>query len=133
MKRIGLVLALLLSAPTGLAQQGTDGAWVMSIPGAYSGRHIYKVRILAIDGEARPDSIRHALKAGTRTISVELMLDVHWDPDLLGSERPPAVKDIELEIEAGRSYQLAARIDVEAPVEAQLDQSFWEVFVFRKD
>ena len=110
-----------------------EKAWVMSIPHALSGQQIYKVRVLAIDGEAQSEVFQYAIAPGMRRVTVELMLDVEWEPDLLEGRRPPAVKDFELEVEAGKSYQLAAQVDVEAPVESQLDQSFWEVFVYAAD
>jgi hypothetical protein len=118
------------SAPALLA---AEQAWVMSIPHALSGQQVYKVRILAIDGQAQSEVFQFAVAPGARRITVELMLDVEWEPDLVEGERPPAVKEFELEVKAGKTYQLAARVDINAPAESQLDQSYWEVFLYAVD
>jgi hypothetical protein len=62
-----------------------------------------------------------------------MMLDVEWEPDLSQSARELPVKQITLDIANGKTYQLAARVDINAPVEAQLDQSYWEPFVYREE
>lgn len=132
---MGLLLSLLAFAPSAFSPHAFAGkpAWLMSIPHAISGQQIYKVRILAIDGEAQSELFQYGIEPGQRRVTVELMLDVEWEPDLLEGRRPPAVKDFLLEAEGGRSYQLAARVDLEAPAESQLDQSYWEVFVYATD
>jgi len=129
MKYLLLSLALALWAPPILAE--AEQAWVMSIPYALSAEHIYKVNITAIDGTTRPAAVSYPLPAGKHRITAELMLDVEWEPDLLKGRRPPAVKVFELDVEAGKSYRLGARVDVDAPIEAQLNQSYWEVFVYQ--
>jgi len=124
-----LVLLIFFHFPQSLAA-GEQG-WVMSIPHAISGQYVYKVQILEIDDEPQAEVFQYAVSAGKHRIKVELMLDLEWEPDLVETERSPAVKVFELEVENGKSYQLAARVNVDAPAEAQLDQSFWEIFVYR--
>lgn len=126
-------LALLIYLPIMPILGASESAWVMSIPHALSGQHVYKVKILAIDGEAQPEVFQYSLSPGKHRIKLELMLDVEWEPDLAESERPPAHKIFELDAEQGKSYQLAARVNIDAPAEAQLDQSYWEVFIYRVD
>ena len=126
---LAIGLALLVS-PDIPAQQT---AWIMSIPHALSDEHVYKVRILSIDGQPHSEVFRYAVEPGTHRLEVELMLDVEWEPDLTTGSRLPAVKYFELQVEAGRSYQLAAAVDIHAPAESQLDQSFWQVIVYRKN
>lgn len=127
---LGITLLLLVFAPFSQGVLAGEPGWVMSIPHAISGQHIYKVRILAIDDETLAELFQYPVPAGKHNIEIELMLDVEWEPDLVDSERPPARKNFKLEVEAGKAYQLAARVNVDAPVESQLDQSFWEVFVY---
>jgi hypothetical protein len=73
------------------------------------------------------------VEPGKHTFTVQMMLDVEWEPDLSDSAPRPPVKRITLEIESGKTYLLAARVDIDAPIEAQLDQSWWEPFVYRVD
>ena len=130
-----LQFVLFLSVPLFVAAPvcATDWAWVMSVPYALSGEQVYKVRLLEIDGVPQKELLRYAVEGGRRTFTVQMMLDVEWEPDLSESAREPPVKQITLDVENGKTYQLAARVDINAPVEAQLDQSFWDPFVYRID
>jgi hypothetical protein len=98
-----------------------------------SGEQIYKIRLLEIDGEPQKELLRYAVDAGERTFTVQMMLDVEWEPDLSASKRPTPIKRITVPVENGKTYHLAARVDIDAPAEAQLDQSFWEPIVYRVD
>jgi hypothetical protein len=102
----------------------------MSIPHALSAENVYKIRILEIDGVAQQELIRYPLAVGSHTVKVELMLDLEWEPDLSESGPVPAVKQLAVEAVAGKSYLLAGKVDVDAPAEAQLDQSYWEPVVY---
>ena len=133
MKRAILLMLALVAAGASGSLQAEAQAWVMSIPHALSSQNIYKVQLLSIDGEIRPNTIQYPVDAGEHTIELELMLDIEWEPDLLEGERPPQIKRLELLAEAGKSYWLAARVDVDAPAESQLDQSWWELFVYRAE
>lgn len=123
------VALLTLAVPA----RGQGWGWVLSIPYALSQEQIYKVRLLDIDGAPQKELIRYAVAPGKHTFTVQMMLDIDWEPDLSASARQPPVKRITLDVERGRTYQLAARVDIDAPVEAQLDQSYWEPFVYRVD
>jgi len=122
-----LALALTATAGTGPA---AEWAWVMSVPHALSDEFVYKVRILDIDGQAQGELIRYPLASGEHTITVQLMLDLEWEPDLSDGGATPAVKRIEVDAEAGRSYLLAGKVDPDAPAESQLDQSWWEPVIY---
>ena len=123
------ILAALLACGA-LPGAAAEWAWVMSIPHALSGEHVYKVRILEIDGAAQQELIRYPLGPGEHSVTVELMLDLEWEPDLTEAGPVPAVKQLKLQAIAGKSYLLAGQVDVDAPVEAQLDQSYWEPGVY---
>jgi hypothetical protein len=133
MRKLPFVLTLLAPLLLVTPARAQDWAWVMSIPYALSQEQIYKVRLLDIDGVPQNELIRYAVGAGKHTFTVQMMLDVEWEPDLSDSAPQPPVKQITLEIESGRTYLLAARVDTDAPIEAQLDQSYWEPFVYRQD
>lgn len=132
MKILTLILTLLLTG-SALPAVAAEWGWVLSIPHAKSGEQVYKVRILEIDGEAQKELLRYAVAPGRHTIKVSMMLDVRWEPDLAEAPRGPGWKDFEVEIVSGKTYQLAARLDANAPIEAQLDRSYWAPFVYRVD
>jgi hypothetical protein len=133
MRNLVFVLILLLQGVFSEPSPAADWAWVLSVPHALSGENVYKVRILEIDGEPQKELIRYAVPGGSHTIKVRLLLQVRWDPEFAEAPPGPGVKNLELELEPGRSYFLAARVDPDAPVESQLDQSYWEPFVYRTD
>lgn len=106
-------------------------SWVMSIPYALSSEHVYKVRIERIDGKEVANALRYSLAAGEHTVTVSPLLDVEWSPDLVENPRDnPLSKDIKLTLKQGKTYQLAVKVDVEASIESQLDQSYWSPFVY---
>ena len=124
------LLILLVPQQPALA---ADWGWILSIPHARSGEQVYKVRILEIDGEAQRELLRYALAPGRHTIKVSMMLNLQWEPELAEAPRGPGWKELEVEIVSGKTYQLAARLDANAPIEAQLDRSYWAPFVYRVD
>lgn len=126
----GLKTLIVLLACAALPCAAAEWAWVMSIPHALSGEQVYKVRILEIDGAAQKELIRYPLGPGEHAVTVELMLDLEWEPDLTEAGPVPAIKQLKLEAVAGRSYLLAGKVNVDAPAEAQLDQSYWEPVVY---
>lgn len=133
MRKLMMTLALLTPFWPSAPATAQDWAWVLSIPHAISHEYVYKVRVLAIDGTPQKELLRYGVGAGEHTFTVQMMLDVEWEPDLSATDRRPPIKQIAVRIETGRTYYLAARIDIDAPVESQLDQSFWEPFVYRVD
>jgi hypothetical protein len=133
MRILAFILALLVQTVAVGAVRAADWAWIMSVPHALSGENVYKVRILEIDGEPQKELIRYAVPGGKHTIKVSMLLQVQWEPQFAEAPPGPGVKALELDLEPGRSYLLAARVDSDAPVESQLDQSYWEPFVYRVD
>ncbi len=125
--KILFVLLLPLFSP-GLA---ADQSWVMSIPYAVSSEHIYKVVIESIDGKATDSAVRYPLSAGEHSITVSLKLDVEWSPDLVETPGQTRHKQLLVSAEAGNTYQIAARVDIDAAAESQLDDSYWEPLVYR--
>lgn len=122
-----IMLCLSLSASAVAAAD----SWVMSIPYALSEEHVYKVRIERIDGADVANALRYPLAAGEHTVTVSPVLDVEWSPDLVGNAgESPRSKDLKLTVEQGNTYRLAVKVDVDAGLESQLDQSFWSPYVY---
>lgn len=124
-----VVLLTALSSPA----QAENRAWILSVPHAISGEGIYKVRILEIDGVAQKELIRYPASPGEHLVKVRMLLEVDWDPELAEAPRGPGAKELKLEVEANRTYLLAAKFNAEAPIEAQLDRSYWKPIVYLVD
>ena len=130
MKRLACLLVLLCCCSPAAADSSANWGWLLSIPSARSAEQLYKVRILAIDDEAQKELLRYAVAPGKHRIRAQLMLDMEWEPDLSESALKLPVKDLELEVEVGKTYLLAGKVDFSAPAESQLDQSYWEPIVY---
>jgi hypothetical protein len=133
MRKLALILIAISLAALARPLMAADWGWILSVPHAISGEQIYKVRVLEIDGEAQKELLRYAVDPGRHKVKVQMMLVVEWEPELAEAPRGPGWKEMELEIVAGKTYQLAAKFDADAPIEAQLDRSYWEPFVYRVD
>ena len=103
----------------------------MSIPYSVSSEHIYKVVIESIDGNPIASAVKYPLSAGEHTITVSLKLDVEWSPDLVETPGQTRLKQLIVSTEAGKTYQIAAKVDIDAAAESQLDDSYWEPLVYR--
>ena len=125
--KIFFVLFLPFSTPV----LAVDQSWLMSIPYAVSSKHIYKVVIESIDGQTSENAVSYPLSAGEHTITVSLQLDVEWSPDLVETPGQVHFRQLKITTESGKTYQVAARLDIAAPAESQLDGSFWEPIVYK--
>ena len=105
---------------------GAEAGYVMSLPYAISKENIYKVIIEKIDGQDQLPATRYRISTGSHVLTVSLMLDVYWTPKLTGAQESTHTKRFNVTIEDGTTYQLGAKVDVDAPLESQLDGSFWE-------
>lgn len=108
-----------------------DGAFVKSLPYAISEENIYKVRIEKIDGQHQKPATRYRVSTGRHVLTVSLMLDVFWTPSLTDSQEKTRAKNFDVTIEDGMTYQVGAKVDINAPIESQLDGSFWEPILYQ--
>ena len=122
----GLVTVLI---HTGMSADGQS--LVMSIPHAISNDHIYKVTIDEIDGMPQEAALNYPLSTGEHVIKVSIMLNLEWTPKLEGASATAHQKEIVLNVGAGTRYRISAQLDIDAPIESQLDGSYWEPIVYR--
>ena len=128
MKNSGLFCLILLLCCGGLLAGGET--YVMSLPYAISEENIYKVRIEKIDDRVQSPRTRYPLNAGSHVVMVSLMLVVDWSPKIEGAGETLIQKQITVDVENGMTYQIGARVDIDAEAESQLDESFWEPFIY---
>ncbi|MEE8339112.1 MAG: hypothetical protein V3R56_03140 [Xanthomonadales bacterium] len=102
----------------------------MSLPYAISEENIYKVSIEKIDGREQQPATRYPLSIGKHVITIKLMLNVYWTPNLGGSKEITHTKKFNVTIEDGTTYQIGAKVDIDAPIESQLDGSFWQPILY---
>jgi hypothetical protein len=129
-KRISYAIAGLAAVLLQTAVIADGQSLVMSIPHAISNDHIYKVTIDEIDGVPQEAALNYPLSAGEHVIKVSIMLNLEWTPKLEGASPTVHEKKIVLDVEADTKYQIGARLDIDAPIESQLDGSYWEPVLF---
>jgi len=108
-----------------------EAGYVMSLPYAISEENIYKVIIEKIDGQDQLPATRYRVSTGSHVLTVSLMLDVHWTPKLTGAQETTPTKRFNVTIEDGMTYQLGGQVNVDAPIDSQLDGSFWEPILYK--
>lgn len=124
-----IVLALAFLSSGSFAE---GASVVSSIPHAISSENIYKTEVIEIDGKATGAAREYPVAPGQHTFRVRMMLVVDWTPKLPGASDSVREKDITLDIEPGTKYRIAAKLDVDAPIESQLDGSYWEPVLYDK-
>ena len=129
MKKSGFLCLVLLVYCGGLLAGGE--AYVMSLPYAISEDNIYKVKIEKIDDRVQSPRTRFPLTMGSHVVTVSLMLVVDWSPKIEGASESIIQKQFALDVENGMTYQIGAKVDIDAGVESQLDGSFWEPFIYK--
>jgi hypothetical protein len=129
MKKSSLLCLVLLLYCGGLLASGQ--AYVMSLPYAISDENIYKVRIEKIDEQVQSPRTRYALSPGSHVVTVSLMLVVDWTPKIAGAGETNIQKQLTLDVENGMTYQIGARVDIDAEAESQLDGSYWEPLIYK--
>ena len=108
-----------------------ENGYVMSMPYAISAENIYKVRIEQIDGRDQQPATKYRVGTGSHVLTVSLMLDVYWTPNLTGPQTSTHTKTFNVSIEDDTTYQVGAKVDIDAPIESQLDGSFWEPILYK--
>lgn len=123
---IAVLSVIFLGDGVGAGQQSV----VMSIPHAISSEHLYKVTIDEIDGVPQKAALNYPLPEGKHRLKVSIMLDLEWTPKLEGASEAAQQKEIVLDVEADTSYRIGAQLDIDAPIESQLDGSYWVPVIY---
>jgi len=129
-KRMSYAIAGLVTVLLQAAVIADGQSLVMSIPHAISSDHIYKITIDEIDGMPQQTALNYPLSTGEHVIKVSIMLNLEWTPKLEGASPTAQQKEIVLNIDAGTRYRIGAQLDIDAPIESQLDGSYWEPIVY---
>jgi hypothetical protein len=131
-KRMSYAIAGLVTVLLYAVVYADGQSLVMSIPHAISNDHIYKVTIDEIDGMPQEAALNYPLPTGEHVIKVSIMLNLEWTPKLEGASATAQQKEIVLNIDPGTIYRIGAQLDIDAPIESQLDGSYWEPIVYRE-
>jgi hypothetical protein len=91
---------------------------------------LYRVDVHKINGEEPSPGYNHHAHVGRNTVTVSLVPSTTWSARLLKeTDKYLYRKDIEIDVEKGKHYYLAAKVDTEADEAAIEDGTFWEPVV----
>ena len=103
-----------------------------SFPRAISSEHVYKVIIREIDSQPVEPQRQYTIATGLHDISVQLMLNLQWTLDQSEQPAKSYLQTLQLDVQPGKHYQLAARVDIDASSQSLEEGSFWSVVVYRE-
>lgn len=124
---IGAVLACLVAAPA----LGSDHGYVTGVGNQDPENGIFRVSIDKINGKNASVRPNHEVPAGKNTITVSLMYEPAMGTNLAGIRDMVYEAEFELDVEAGKTYEIGAKVDTGASEAAQADGSFWKPVVVK--
>ena len=92
--------------------------------------NIFRVNIEKIDGRDANSAPNKEVKAGTHEVKVSLVFDSKWGTGMSMTENDIYYSNITVDVEAGKTYTLAAKVNTHASAEQQNDGSFWEPIIY---
>ena len=92
---------------------------------------VFRVNIDKIDGRDARSAPNKEVKVGTHEVKVSLVFDPKWGTGMSKTEDNIYYKTISVDVEAGKTYTLAAKVDTHASSEQQEDGSFWEPIIYQ--
>lgn len=93
-------------------------------------KNIFRVNIDKIDGRDARSGFNKEVKAGPHEIKVSLVFNPIWGTGMSMTEDNIYYQNISVDVEAGKTYTLAAKVDTHASSEQQSDGSFWEAIIY---
>lgn len=93
--------------------------------------NVFRVNIDKIDGRDAPSGANKEVKVGTHDVKVSLVFDSKWGSGMSMTENEIYYQHISVDVEAGKTYTLAAEVNTHATSEQQKDGSFWEAIIYQ--
>ena len=91
--------------------------------------NVYRVNIEKINGSEKGMSANHRVSPGKHSIDVSLVFNPKWAPGMEKTMENIYYKSVEMELEAGKTYYIGAKVDTDASEDAIKDGSFWQPIV----
>jgi len=132
MKRV-IVLAVLAVTAIFTAQVlAHDAGYLTTVPNSYPGKSVFQVNIEKVDGKEGGLGVNTSVKPGSHEVRVSLVFDPRWgDAALSLTERDIYYANMTVDVEAGKTYFLGAKVNLQATTEEVSAGTFWEPIVFR--
>jgi hypothetical protein len=122
------IAAVLLFSTLAMAK---DHGFITGLYKAAPADGVFQVNIEKIDGKDTMSGVNKEVKAGTRSIEVSLVFNPAWGTGMNMTEENIYYQTISVDVEAGKTYTLAAKVNTHASSEQQKDGSFWEAIIYK--
>jgi hypothetical protein len=121
----GALMALLIPAPALAADHGYVAGAMTDDPA----NSTYRVNIEKINGKEVTPRPNHDIPVGRNEVTVSLVYDAAWGSKFSHAEDVVFQATFTLDVEAGKTYVIGAKVDTSAPESALADGSFWSPVV----
>jgi hypothetical protein len=131
-------LRLLLSAVIAMvlfATQATahDHSFVRAIHADRPSENVFRVDIEKIDGDEPNMAPNHRIDPGKRSVEVSLVFNSKYGTGMDETQGEIYTKTFTMDVVAGKTYTIAAKVDTHASEAAQKDGSFWTPFIYKTE
>jgi len=132
MIRLGRILACVAVLLSGQAV-ADDHGYVTGIRADQPADKVFRVNIEKVNGDEPGPSPNVRVPAGQSSITVSLVFNSLWSEKMQWTQQQIYEKEFVLDVEAGKTYFIAALVDTDASEAAQKDGSFWEPVIVKTE
>ena len=132
LKLMILFSAIILSACASTGD-GKGHGYVTSIPQVVQQDSMFRVNIQRVNGKQPIDSRQYQVPAGEATVRVSLILDRNFAPQLVAAVDKIFTQELAFDVTAGVTYQVGAKVDLNASSEDQMSGNFWEPVIYKEN
>jgi hypothetical protein len=109
-----------------------DAGYITTIPNAIPAKSILQVNLEAVDGKEPGLGVNTSVKPGTHQVKVSLVFNSMWGGTSLDmTNQKIYYANIDVDVEAGKTYFLGAEVDLNATPESVAEATFWRPVVYR--
>jgi len=131
MKLTNVLVVLFLVLMAGSPVQSDEYGYITSIAYPVVEDEVFKVNINQIDGQNASGTVNYPATAGTHVVTLSAVPDPTLMPPLPYARSDIYYGEITVEVEAGKTYQLAAKVNPDATKEQQQSGDFWEPVLYK--
>jgi hypothetical protein len=124
------VIAMMMFAAQANAH---DHSFIRAIHADRPSENVFRVDIEKIDGEEPNMAPNHRIDPGQRSVEVSLVFNSKYGTGMDETQGETYTKSFTMDVVAGKTYTIAAKVDTHASEAAQKDGSFWTPFVYKTE
>ena len=127
---LSAVIAMMLFATQATAH---DHSFIRAIHADRPSENVFRVDIEKIDGDEPNMAHNHRIDPGKRSVEVSLVFNSKYGTGMDETQGEIYTKTITMDVVAGKTYTIAAKVDTHASEAAQKDGSFWTPFIYKTE